>query len=251
MESPTQLIQHIEALIFASKTAITFEEVKSCLDKSFETEFTEEEILDHIHFLQNRYQDEAFGFDLVHISDGYQYLTKGAYHNSVGVMLRENSKRRLSKVALETLAILAYKQPVTKSELEKIRGVSCDYGLQKLLEKELVNIVGRNDAPGRPLLYGTTEKFMDYFGLGSLQELPKPKEFELTDNVIGEEAPIEENTIDEEVNSSEVEEMVGEMVDVQEGQAIQDSSAEENYATFEMGEEAAMMPEEQDDINSI
>lgn len=192
MDPSNQLLQHIEALIFASKSPLSFEEINACLDKSFDKEFAPEEILDLIQFLQNRYKDDSFAFDLVHISEGYQYLTKGAYHHTVGVMLRENSKRRLSKVALETLAILAYKQPVTKSELEKIRGVSCDYGLQKLLEKELVDIVGRSDGPGRPLLYGTSEKFMDYFGLGSLNELPKPKEFEQTDNIIGEEAPIEE-----------------------------------------------------------
>jgi segregation and condensation protein B len=101
-------------------------------------------------------------------------------------------KKRLSRSALETLSIIAYKQPVTKSELERIRGVNCDYAIQKLLEKELVAIQGRSDGPGRPLLYGTSDKFMDYFGLKSLDDLPKPKEFREPSNQIGEQAPIEE-----------------------------------------------------------
>jgi len=87
---------------------------------------------------------------------------------------------------METLAIIAYKQPVTKSELEEIRGVSCDYALQKLLEKELVLITGRSESPGRPLLYGTSDKFMDYMGIRSLNDLPRPKDFKETENVIGE-----------------------------------------------------------------
>ena len=87
--------------------------------------------------------------------------------------------------ALETLAIVAYKQPVTKSDLEEIRGVNCDYALQKLLEKELVMISGRSEGPGRPLLYATTDKFMDYMGINSLNDLPKPKEFKETENSVG------------------------------------------------------------------
>ena len=103
------------------------------------------------------------------------------------------TKRRLSRSALETLSIVAYKQPVTKSDLEKIRGVSCDYSLQKLLEKELITITGRSEAPGRPLLYATSDKFMDYFGLKSLKDLPKPKDFKEPESEIGEKAPIEES----------------------------------------------------------
>jgi len=106
--------------------------------------------------------------------------------------LRQTTKKRLSRAAMETLSIIAYKQPVTKSEMEKIRGVSCDYAVQKLLEKELVDIKGRSDGPGKPLLYGTSEKFMDYFGLKNLGELPKPKDFKEPDSEIGEKAPIEE-----------------------------------------------------------
>ena len=104
---------------------------------------------------------------------------------------RGRGAKRLSQAALETLSIVAYKQPVSKTELEQIRGVSCDYAIQKLLEKELVEIQGRSDAPGRPLVYGTSEKFMDYFGIKSLKDLPKPKDFKDVENVIGENLSME------------------------------------------------------------
>jgi segregation and condensation protein B len=88
---------------------------------------------------------------------------------------------------METLSIIAYKQPVTKSEVEQIRGVSCDYSIQKLLEKELVTIKGKAESLGRPLLYGTSGKFMDYFGINHLKDLPQPKDFLPEENQIGEE----------------------------------------------------------------
>nr|HAD51544.1 SMC-Scp complex subunit ScpB [Algoriphagus sp.] len=94
---------------------------------------------------------------------------------------------RLSTAQMETLSIIAYKQPVTKGEIEQIRGVNCDYSVQKLLEKELVEIKGKSDQIGRPLIYGTSPKFMEYFGINSIQELPQPKDFSQPDNQIGEE----------------------------------------------------------------
>lgn len=165
------------------------------MEETFETSFKKEEIEAAILELKLRYQDPAFAFEIVEIAEGFQFLTKGAYHNTVGQYLKLTTKRRLSRSALETLSIIAYKQPVTKSDLEKIRGVSCDYSLQKLLEKELITILGRSEAPGRPLLYGSSDKFMDYFGLRSLNDLPKPKDFKEPDNEIGEQAPIEEGEV--------------------------------------------------------
>ena len=105
----------------------------------------------------------------------------------MGTYLRQTTKKRLSQAALETLAIIAYKQPIAKNALEQIRGVSCDYALQKLLEKELIAIAGRSEGIGKPLLYATSEKFMDYFGIKSLQDLPKLKDFKEIENTIGEE----------------------------------------------------------------
>jgi len=186
------LAQHIESLIFTTEHAISFDEIKSCLEETFEVNFKKKEIEDALEFLISRYQDEEFAFEMVEIAEGYQFLTKGAYHQIVGNYLKQTTKKRLSRAAIETLSIIAYKQPVSKGEMEKIRGVSCDYSVQKLLEKELVTILGRSEGPGRPLLYGTSEKFMDYFGIKSLKDLPKPKDFKTPENEVGGAAPIEE-----------------------------------------------------------
>ncbi|MEM8907118.1 MAG: SMC-Scp complex subunit ScpB [Bacteroidota bacterium] len=191
------LAQHIEGLIFTSEHPLSLQDLKSCLDETFETQFSEEELQAAVDQLIERYRQETFAFEVLAIGGGYQFLTKGAYHQSIGTLLKQSTKKRLSRAALETLSIIAYKQPVSKGELEKIRGVSCDYAVQKLLEKELVTIIGRSEKPGRPLLYGTSEKFMDYFGLNSIAELPKPKDFKIPDSEVGEAAPIEEGRTQE------------------------------------------------------
>ncbi len=192
------LAQHIESLIFAADQPVTLQEIKSCLEEVLGLSFPETELLAAIGQLKERYEQDDYAFAINEIAEGYQFLTKPAFHNTVGAYLRQTTRRRLSRAALETLSIIAYKQPVTKTEMERIRGVSCDYSIQKLLEKELVAIVGRDEGPGRPLLYGTSNKFMDYFGLKSLRDLPKPKEFKEADFLIGEQAPIEEDVPEEE-----------------------------------------------------
>ncbi|MCB0703802.1 MAG: SMC-Scp complex subunit ScpB [Saprospiraceae bacterium] len=189
-----KLQQHIEALIFASDQPITLPEIRECLEAIFETPFEDADLEQALEGLMTRYQEELYALEIVPIANGYQFLSKGAYHHTVGTFLKQTTKKRLSRAALETLSIIAYKQPVSKGELELIRGVSCDYSIQKLLEKELVSIEGRSDGPGRPLLYGTSAKFMDYFGLRDLRDLPKPKDFKIPDNQIGEQAPIEEES---------------------------------------------------------
>ena len=192
------LTQHIESLIFTTEHPISTEEIQSCLEETFETTFEVEALEKTLGELKERYQQSDFAFELVEIANGFQFLTKGAYHQTVGTYLKQTTKKRLSKAAIETLSMVAYKQPVSKSELEQIRGVSCDYSIQKLLEKELVTILGRAESPGRPLLYGTTEKFMDYFGIKSLKDLPKPKDFKAPDSEVGEPAPIEEEIVSDE-----------------------------------------------------
>lgn len=108
---------------------------------------------------------------------GWQFLTKREYHQTIAQLNGDKFLKRLSTAALETLAIIAYKQPITKSEIEAIRGVNCDYSIQKLLEKELVIISGRNETMvGKPLIYSTSRHFMDYFGINSSEELPKISE---------------------------------------------------------------------------
>jgi segregation and condensation protein B len=176
---------YIESLIFASDSAITIKTLKQTLNSHFDTTIKDAEIIEAIDELKTKYNDPQHSFEILEIADGYQFMTKGAYYPLLSQHLRLESKRKLSKSALETLAIISYKQPTPKSSIEGIRGVNCDYSIQKLLEKELIQITGRDEGPGRPLLYGTTEKFLNHFGLKNLKELPKLKEFELEEASIG------------------------------------------------------------------
>jgi segregation and condensation protein B len=181
-----KITQHIEALLFTAQHPLSIGTIKSVLEETFATTFNEKTLLENMTQLQKRYEDEQFAFEIIEIGDGFQFLTKGSFHAVIGTYLRQTTKKRLSQAALETLAIIAYKQPIAKNALEQIRGVSCDYALQKLLEKELIAIAGRSEAIGRPLLYATSEKFMDYFGIKSLRDLPKLKDFKDIENTIGE-----------------------------------------------------------------
>ena len=153
--------------------------------EAFGVQFAQKVILEAVEDVRLRYDADVHSFEMVEVAGGYQFMTKGAYHETVGAHLRMQSKKKLSRSALESLSIIAYKQPVTKSELEKIRGVSCDYAVQKLLEKELITILGRADSIGKPLLYGVTNKFLDYFGIKSIADLPTPKDFAIPDSEIG------------------------------------------------------------------
>jgi segregation and condensation protein B len=162
------------------------------VQEALQPDITEADLQAAIIGIQTQFKSDSFAFELVEIGGGYQFLTKGAYHNTIAIHLKQSTKKRLSQAAMETMAIVAYKQPVSKSELEEIRGVSCDYAIQKLLEKELVIISGRSEGPGRPLLYGTSDKFMDYMGINSLNDLPKPKDFKEVENSIGDVPPLEE-----------------------------------------------------------
>ena len=179
------LSQYIESLIFASSKPMYFQDIKNTLETYFDASLKDEDISVAIESLKLKYKDDAYPFEIIEISEGYQFMTKGAYYPVVAQYLRLESKKKLSRSALETLAIISYRQPITKSIIESIRGVNCDYAVQKLLDKELVTMVGRAEGPGRPLLYGTTEKFMDHFGLKSIKDLPQLKEFETEINSIG------------------------------------------------------------------
>lgn len=176
---------YIESLIFASGKPISFRDIKNTLDSYLDAEISKDDIEEALDQLKERYGKGDFSFEIVEIAGGFQFMTKGAYHPVVGQFLRIESKRKLSRAALETLAIISYKQPVTKTEMESIRGVNCDYTVQKLLDMELIEITGREEGPGRPLLYGTTDKFMDHFGIKDLKELPQLKEFETEAQSIG------------------------------------------------------------------
>jgi len=171
---------YIEALIFASEQSIRIEEIMYCLQATFERDFEADEVKGYLDSIKAKYADDQLAIELVNLNNGYQFLTKKAYHNVVSLLQLQRSKKKLSQAALETLAIIAYKQPVTKTDVEQIRGVNCDYSIQKLLEKELIAITGKSDTVGKPILYGTSGLFMDYFGINNINELPQIKE--LTDN---------------------------------------------------------------------
>ena len=181
------LANHIQALVFCSPKPITEEEIQDCLKEMFDADVPGDDISAGLETIGQKFESDDFAMELVKSGGGFQFLTKPAYQASIGILLKQQSKKRLSNSALETLSIIAYKQPITKSEAEQIRGVSCDYSIQKLLEKELIEIKGKSEGVGRPLLYGTSQKFMDYFGINDLKELPTPKDFSSEENAIGEE----------------------------------------------------------------
>ncbi|MEN8249558.1 MAG: SMC-Scp complex subunit ScpB [Bacteroidota bacterium] len=182
------LNNHIEALIFCSTSPLKLSEIKSSLSEMFETEIPEKDILGAIDKLNEKYSDDQYSFDIVKSGGGYQFLTKPAYQASIGILVKQQSKRRLSSSSMETLSIIAYKQPVTKTILEQIRGVNCDYTVNKLLEKGLIEIQGKAESIGRPILYGTSPKFMDYFGINELAELPTPTDFAKEGSEVGMES---------------------------------------------------------------
>lgn len=176
----SEIIPHIEALIFASEKPLTNEDVLELVNSALafiEDRATQEQVDAAIEGISEKYSAEFYAFELKQIGGGWQFLTKKEYHKTVAQLNGDKFLKRLSTAALETLAIIAYKQPITKSEIEAIRGVNCDYAVQKLLEKDLVIISGRNeDAVGKPLIYATSKSFMDYFGINSADDLPKISE---------------------------------------------------------------------------
>ena len=176
----SQIIPHIEALIFASDKTLINSELAELLNNALgfiEDRATIEQVDAAIEGIQEKYSAEFYAFELKQSGGGWQFLTKKEYHKTVAQLNGDKFLKRLSTAALETLAIIAYKQPIAKSEMEAIRGVNCDYAVQKLLEKDLVIISGRNeDAVGKPLIYATSKSFMDYFGINSTADLPKISE---------------------------------------------------------------------------
>jgi len=199
---------HIEAMIFTATAPVKLSDLVATLNKTFhpeintspketknesekeakkeeKQEITDEQIIDLLKAIKQKYDDEQYAWELKKSGGGFQFLTKPLFYNTVANLLKLKTKRKLTRSAMETLAIIAYKQPATKSELEHIRGVSCDYAIQKLLDKELVVVSGRSDSPGKPLLYATSQTFMDYFGINSPEDMPTLKEFQTADQEIG------------------------------------------------------------------
>jgi segregation and condensation protein B len=180
LASPPSVRQILEALFFATDEPLTLRQVIDIFDllEGAGSRLTPDRILAAIDELNREYESGRRAFRIVNVAGGYQFATRPEYGAWLGAMVREKAKRKLSVSALESLAVIAYKQPVTKPEIEAIRGVNADYVLRTLLERNLVTIVGRAATPGRPLLYGTTRDFLKHFGLNDLSELPKPREID-------------------------------------------------------------------------
>jgi segregation and condensation protein B len=247
----SEIIPHIEALIFASDKALNANDITELINTALgfiEDRADVEQVEAAINGIKEKYDSEFYAFELKQSGGGWQFLTKPAYHKTVSLINGDKFLKRLSTASLETLSIIAYKQPITKSEIESIRGVNCDYAVQKLLEKDLVIISGRNeDAVGKPLIYATSKSFMDYFGINSAADLPKISEVfneeinraqEVSQLVEDQEKiSVENNTEIVETENVETEEVEAaqngiEENDVEEMEAAQ-SGNEEDQATTE------------------
>jgi segregation and condensation protein B len=165
----------IEALIFAADSPLKPAQLLEIFQNEdfFGMPMDETILTESLAGLVAKYEDETYVFELKQIDGGYQFYTKKEFYPFVKHAVLAKSTRRMSRATLETLSIIAYKQPITKTEIEFIRGVNCDYAVSKLLEKNLIEIRGRADVAGRPLIYGTTPFFMEYFALNDLKDLPK------------------------------------------------------------------------------
>ena len=236
----SQIIPHIEALIFASDKPLINTELVELLNNALgfiEDRATIEQVDAAIEGIHEKYASEFYAFELKQSGGGWQFLTKKEYHKTVAQLNGDKFLKRLSTAALETLAIIAYKQPIAKSEMEAIRGVNCDYAVQKLLEKDLVIISGRNeDAVGKPLIYTTSKSFMDYFGINSTADLPKISEVlmeELVQATIVNHQPLTKEYIVE--NADEI----------NEHNNFENIDVEEEEKEMELNEDAVLLIEEE------
>jgi segregation and condensation protein B len=167
-----QFLQAIEALIFASEDAITLQTICQVTGLDLRLRDLEEAV----STLNQEYQSTARTFRIHAIAGGYRFLTEPEFGDIIRKLLAPVIQRRLSRSMLEVLSVVAWHQPVTKGEIQQIRGVSPDYSIDRLLERGLIDVRGRADTPGRPLQYGTTKEFLDLFHLSSLKDLPKLRE---------------------------------------------------------------------------
>ena len=248
------IIPHIEALIFASDKPLTALEVTEYVNNALgfiEDRASLDQVESAMEGIKEKYDAEFYAFELKQSGGGWQFLTKPMYHKTVALLNGDKFIKKLSTASLETLAIIAYKQPITKSEIESIRGVNCDYAVQKLLEKDLVIISGRNEeAVGKPLIYSTSKSFMDYFGINSADELPKisevlMEEFEkatAVKDILGEQGTEGEEIAGEEiptiVSEEETETVIEEVLESVNEESEEEIAAEEDTTEKKPEDEA-------------
>lgn len=231
------LILHVEALIFASEKPLTSLEITDLVNNAFgfmDDKLVLEQVEAAIEGINEKYKSEFYPFEIRQSGGGWQFLTKHEFHKTIAQINGDKFLKRLSAATLETLAIIAYKQPITKGEIEAIRGVNSDYSVQKLLEKELILISGRNEKmPGHPLIYNVSKSFMDYFGINDADDLPKIKEV-LAEQLVSPTYVNEQEDTTQEVNTQTdtLQENIIQESDTQ-LEAIVDVAAIEDVATPE------------------
>lgn len=175
----TLLSSVVEAMIFASSEPIPSNQLSELiLAADGQVELDPEQIDDIIDKLNRRYEENGLSFEITRVAGGYSFATLPRFKTWLSVLQHEQAYKKLSPSAIEALAIVAYKQPITKPEVDHIRGVDSGYIIRQLLEKELIRVSGRADSPGKPLLYKTSDLFLKHFGINSVKELPKPREIE-------------------------------------------------------------------------
>jgi len=197
-DEETTYLPIIEALVFSSESPLPVTRIREIIPG-----LTPKQINSVVEALNEQYRQGGRSYEIREIAGGYQMFTLPEFAAFVDKLFQEKQQSRLTQKALETLAIVAYKQPVTRHEIEEIRGVNVDGVMKTLLSRSLVTISGRAQAPGSPFLYKTTRKFLDYFGLNSLDDLPKLKEIDELIDVEDEDRPYHE-TILREIDISEL-----------------------------------------------
>lgn len=207
LKIPSTIEALIEALIFAAREPLTVKQIKSIFNadnvqKEKLQQIDGETIQRIINDLNKKYERSNSSYRIINIAEGYQFATLPVYADWLGKLRKEQQRRKLSQSGVETLAIIAYKQPITKADIERIRGVNCDYVIKTLLEKELITVTGRADTVGRPLFYGTTKEFLKHFGLKSIVDLPRPREIE---EILGEsQFETERRMLEAETNAEKI-----------------------------------------------
>lgn len=258
------IIPHLEAIIFASDKPVTTIDLVELVNNALgfmEDRATLDQIETALDAIREKYDSEFYPFHVMQSGGGWQFLTKPAFHATVSQLNGQKFLKKLSTAALEVLSIIAYKQPVTKGEIEEIRGVNSDYAVQKLLEKDLVIISGRKEnAPGQPLLYATSKSFMDYFGINSPADLPQLSDVVAQEmvnpTIVGIANPVETDMPETEPSGNLLVTDTGEIVEAEQLQTattpqheLQDEITEEpaDESTYKRkeDEEAGDTPDEQ------
>ena len=192
----------IESLLFVAEEPLTLDRIKDVLELN-----DRKPIREALHELQTDYESRTGAFVLREVAGGFQFRSRPEYVPWIKKLIQPKPAR-LSKAALETLAIIAYKQPVIRSDIEQLRGVDCGGVLRMLLERNLIRVLGRKEIPGRPIIYATTKQFLEVFDLKNLKDLPTPKEIEdlgkaPLDNEIGEDEIKKEETVEDSPESDQ------------------------------------------------